>query len=111
MRILILLLVLAISTQPLLAGVCDMDMDKSQESSHHMQDSENDGHDCCDSDESDTEDGCDGEMKCGACFANLSALPDIIKLSSSWDSHFSLDLSSGVILPSHSSPPFRPPIS
>jgi len=111
MRILTLLLVLAISTQPLQAGICDMDMEKSQESPHHMQDSENGRHDCCDSDESDSQDGCDSEMKCGFCFANLSAQPGAIKLSSTWVNLFSLDLSSGVILPSHSPPPFRPPIS
>jgi len=111
MRILTLLIVLAISTQPLQAGICDMDMEKSQESPHHMQDSENGGHDCCDSDESDSQDGCDSEMKCGFCFANLTALPDTIKLSSTWVNLFSLGLSSGVILPSHSPPPFRPPIS
>jgi hypothetical protein len=111
MRILILLLVLAISTQPLQAGICDMDMEKGQESSHHTQESENNEHDCCDSDDSDSKDGCDGEMKCGFCFANVSALPDFIKANSTWVSHFSLDLSSGVILPIHSSPPFRPPIS
>jgi len=111
MRILILLLVLAISTQPLQAGFCDMDSEKGQESSHHMQDSENAGHDCCDTDDSESQDGCDGEMKCGFCFANLPAIPNALKFSSSWLSHFSLDLSSGVILPSHSSPPFRPPIS
>ena len=111
MRILTLLLVLAISTQPLQAGICDMDMEKSQGSPHHMQDSENGRHDCCDSDESDSLDGCDSEMKCGFCFANLSALPGTIKLSSTWVNLFSLDLSSGVILPSHSPPPFRPPIS
>jgi len=34
MKFLILILVLAISIQPLQAGPCDMDMEKSQETSH-----------------------------------------------------------------------------
>ena len=49
MKFLILILVLAISAQPLQAGVCDMDMEQSQETTHPMDMSGSDGHDCCDS--------------------------------------------------------------
>jgi len=111
MKLLILFLIVAISAQPLQAGFCDMDMEKSQESSHHMELSDQDGHDCCDSDDSDTQEGCDGEMNCGFCFASVSALPSMIKMSATWTHDYSQGFSSGVVLPSHSSPPFRPPIS
>ena len=111
MKLLILFLIVAISAQPLQAGFCDMDMEKSQETSHHMDQSEPDGHDCCDSDDSDKQEGCDGEMNCGFCFASASALPGMIKINATWTLHFSRNFSSGVVLPSHSSPPFRPPIS
>jgi len=36
MKLLILILVLATSAQPLQAGFCDMDMEKNQETSHHI---------------------------------------------------------------------------
>jgi len=117
MKLLILILVLAISVQPLQAGFCDMDMEKNQEPSHHMgqmdqmDQSDQDSHDCCDSDNSDSQEGCDGDMQCGFCFANVSAFPSMIKVNVSWVHQYSLDFSSEFILPSHSSPPFRPPIS
>jgi hypothetical protein len=109
MKFLILMLVLTISAQPLQAGSCDMDM--GQEASHHSEQSENTGHDCCDSDDSESPKGCDLNTHCGFCSANLSALPNTFKANSGWVNHYSPGLSSGLVLPSHSSPPFRPPIS
>lgn len=88
-----------------------MDMENSQESSHLMPEPKNEGHDCCDPEDSESQEGCDGEMNCGFCFANVPALPEFLRLNSDWVSLFSLDFSSGFIFPSHSSPPFRPPIS
>ena len=115
MKLLILILVLAISTQPLRAGACDMDMEKNQETSHHMahsdQDSDQNSHDCCDTNDADQQDKCDGGMNCGFCLANGFAIPGLIKISPSWGNHYSPALSTGVNLPSHSSPPFRPPIA
>lgn len=109
MKFLIFILILAISAQPLQAGFCDMD--SSQESSHHMEQSEDAGHDCCDSEDPESQQDCDGEMHCGFCSANVSAVPDVPKIDQSWTNGYSLNLSSGIVLPSHSSPPFRPPIS
>jgi len=111
MKFLILMLVLAISSQPLQAGFCDMDMETGQETSHHMEDSDHDSHDCCDPENTDGQEGCDSEMQCGPCFASVSALPGMIKVNPIWGNHQSWNLSSGIVLPSHSSPPFRPPIS
>jgi hypothetical protein len=110
MKLLILFLIVAISAQPLQAGFCDMEMEEGQESSHHMEPSEQTGHDCCGSDASGAQEGCDGEMNCGFCFASVSALPGMIRINATWTINFSPDISSGVVLPSHSSPPFRPPI-
>lgn len=109
MKVLILFLAIAISTQPLLAGTCAME--SNQEASHHMEQADDRGHDCCDSDQDEQQQGCDGEMHCGSCGTTVSALPDIFKIHASWENQYSLNLSSGLELPSHSSPPFRPPIS
>jgi len=123
MKLLILFLVLAISIQPLQAGSCDMEMGKNQpgqnQMSHEM-DHEMDrkmdhsgrgGHDCCKTDGTDSPHGCDNTMNCGFCFVPASALPGIPKLALTWEHNYSLDFTTGLVLPSHSSPPFRPPIS
>jgi hypothetical protein len=109
MRFLILMLVLAISAQPLQAGSCDMDV--GQEASHHSEQSEDTGHDCCDPDDSESPQGCDGNMNCGFCSANVPALSRTLKVTAVWANSHSPGITSGVVLPSHSSPPFRPPIS
>jgi hypothetical protein len=109
MRFLIIMLVLAIGAQPLQAGSCDMETD--QESSHHMDQSINTGHDCCDSDKPDAPPNCDSEMHCGYCTSAVSSLPLAFRIDNGWMSAYSLNLSSGLVAPSHSSPPFRPPIS
>jgi len=111
MKLLILFLVLAISAQPLQAGFCDMDMEESQETMQNMDMSETQGHDCCGTDEADSQEGCDAGMNCGMCFVSVSVIPSIYKISASWGQPIYHEVSSGVTLPSHSSPPFRPPIS
>lgn len=117
MKLLILILILAISAQPLQAGSCDMDLEKNQETSHDMSQmgqmdhSDDQKHDCCDTSDTDSEEGCDSQMKCGFCFATVPALPSLNKFNTIWAHQFSLDISPGLILPSHSSPLFRPPIS
>jgi len=93
MKLLILILVLAISAQPLQAGFCgDMDMEKSQETAHHMEHSDNDGHDCCDSDDADSIEGCDSEMMCGFCFASVSAFPNMLKVNANWAHQYSQNI-------------------
>jgi hypothetical protein len=110
MKTLILILVLTMSAQPLQAGACDMDM--SQESSHHSGQTEDSGHDCCETgDPESPQQDCDGNMHCGFCNANLPALQALLKVSSPWPHPQVQSLDSGEVLPSHSSPPFRPPIS
>ena len=109
MRVLILFIALAISAQPLLAGFCDMET--NQATPHQMEHADDGGHDCCDSDPDESQQGCDSEMQCGSCGATLSTLPDILKIAAVWEGQYSPGLSFGLVLPSHSSPPFRPPIS
>ena len=114
MKFLILFLVLSISIQPLQAGVCDMDMEKGQETAHPMQDSNEGQHDCCDSnepDDPDSQQGCGTMMHCGSCNAAFSTLPSIYRFNSYWVSQYSQALSSDPLLPSHSTPLFRPPIA
>jgi hypothetical protein len=126
MKLLILILVLTLNLQPLQAGTCDMDMEKNQETSHHMDQTGHmrhmdrtaqmdhtaqNQHDCCDSGGSDSGNSCDDQMQCGFCFANVSALPSLNRFASAWTQQYSLDFSAQLILPSHSSPLFRPPIS
>jgi len=111
MKFFLLILILAISAQPLQAGFCDMDMEKSQETSHYLEQSGHDGHDCCDSVDTDSQEGCNSEMNCGFCSASVSALPGMLKIDAILVHQYSQILSAGVVLPSHSSPPFRPPIS
>jgi hypothetical protein len=111
MKLLILFLVLAISAQPLQAGFCDMELEKNQQTPHHMDMSDSQGHDCCDTDDSDTREGCDSGMNCGMCIVSVSALASIPKVTPVWSQPFYRNFPSGMILPSHSSPPFRPPIS
>ena len=111
MRVLVLFLILAISAQPLQAGSCDMDVEHGQESSHHMEPSGLDGHDCCDPESTDSSEGCDGGMDCGFCFVSVSALSGPPRIAVFWSHHDMPETGSGVVLPSHSSPPFRPPIS
>ena len=116
MKVLVLILVLAISAQPLQAGFCDMDMEKNQETSHHMDHSDMDhsdqeNHRCCDSDESDSPTGCDSNMNCGPCFVSFSMIPSLARFFADITHSDALGLSPGVVLPSHTSPLYRPPIS
>ena len=109
MKFLILFLVLAISIQPLQAGFCDMEA--SQDVSHQMQASDDGNHDCCDSDDPGSQSGCGSLMHCGFCMTSFSALPRSYEFNPVWVTHYSPGLPSEVVFPSHSAPPFRPPIT
>jgi len=111
MKVLIMFLMVAISTQPLQAGFCDMDLEKSQESAHHMTVSDDGGHDCCDPGDNGSQDGCNSGMKCGPCYLSVPVLPVMLKVVTIWPHTYLAGYSAGIVLPSHSSPPFRPPIS
>lgn len=109
MKVLILFLVLAISVQPLQAGLCDMEA--SQDASQTMEHSDDMNHGCCDSDDSGSQPECGSMMHCGFCSATFSTLPKTHDFNPSWVTRYSPGLSSNAVLPSHSSPPLRPPIA
>ncbi len=112
MKTLILILVLAISAQPLQAGVCDMET--NQEAAHYLQQLENAGDDrpdCCDSERANSQQGCDQQIYCGFCPAGVSTKSDLQSGAVIWLTHYAQDITSGEIKPSNSHPPFRPPIS
>ncbi|MGD9020348.1 MAG: hypothetical protein PVJ71_03420 [Lysobacterales bacterium] len=113
MRLLVFILVLAVSAQPLQAGFCDMDMENGQEKSHYDDGAIDDGHDCCDTDETDVqqEQGCGGNMHCAPCFVSAPVLPVMARLQLDWSPQNPQGMVSGLILAAHASPPFRPPIS
>lgn len=111
MKLLVLILVLAISAQPLQIGACDMDMDNSQETTQQVEHPGSNKHDCCDTEEADSQGNCEAGMHCGMCFVSVSALPVIPRVVSFWSHPVYSVSSTGDILPSHSSPPFRPPIA
>lgn len=111
MKWLIFILVLLIAAQPVQAGVCAMDTGDDPPTAHHADMAASSGHACCDTDDTDPRDACDTGMNCGMCFVSVSALPMIPRVEPAWSRPVYGEFSTGVILPSHSSPPFRPPIA
>jgi hypothetical protein len=111
MKVLVLFLILAISTQPMAAGSCHMDPEKGQQSTHHMDMSQMKGHDCCDPGDKTAPEGCDPGMKCGPCFLSVPVLPELAAIDTTWNHPVLPAYLPGAIVPGPSSPPFRPPIS
>jgi hypothetical protein len=106
--------VLAVAGQPLQAHACDMDMDLDQHQDHStMQMSHPDGadSDCCDPEGSDAADDCAGAMGCGSCFASTSMISNPPQTAPACLQTAAVDMGSGGIPPSHSSPPYHPPTS
>ncbi len=114
MRLLTLILILAISAQPLQAGWCAMGVDQGAAASMDMPmggDAGGDGHDCCDTEPTEAEDACEGGTHCGHCTVASPGLPSVLRVPVAWLPAGEFESFGGVLLPSHSSPPFRPPIS
>lgn len=113
MRLLTLILILAITAQPLQAGFCAMDLEQGQvaEMDMPMDMDHGDGHDCCDTDNQVPEESCEGGSNCSHCTVVSPALSTILRVPVAWLPAGEFEISDGIILPSHSSPPYRPPIS
>jgi hypothetical protein len=116
MKLLVAMLVLMIAAQPVQAGFCDMDL-SGDSTSHadmqHRMDAENSAHDCCQSSHVGSDPGRDNgcsDMPCGTCVAGVQAISPAASLPALAPVGVYIDLHEGVITPSHSSPPFRPPI-
>jgi hypothetical protein len=113
MRILTLILILAISVQPLQAGHCDMGSEQgaAQDASHHMDMGTAAGHDCCDTGADSGGGDCAGGFYCGPCATVVPLTTEFPRIAPLWQRSYVAESTSGVILPSHSSPPYRPPIA
>jgi hypothetical protein len=113
MRFLTLILILAISAQPLQAGFCVMGMEQGQSVAMDMSTDMNHGenHDCCETDTPEAQENCEGGTHCGHCTVASPALPSVLRVPVAWLPAGEFAFSAGLLLPSHSSPPFRPPIS
>jgi hypothetical protein len=112
MRTLALILILAVVAQPLQAGYCDMDAGQDQASAAHHMDGETDGHGCCDPGSSGSGATCKDDMNCRLCTAGVLVLPEFPRFDATpWPRPHLVALGDSRILPSHASPPYRPPIS
>jgi hypothetical protein len=108
MKILILILALSMTVTPVQAGVCDMDQGQI---SSQVADS---GHDCCPEDEAATQEeekACDGLFHCGVCTAGTAVVLPLSDSVVTWEKQYVCRLSTASLTPSHTSPPYRPPIS
>jgi hypothetical protein len=112
MKYLVLLLILAITAQPLQAGSCDMESDHADSHSMEQMDHGSDGMpDCCDSDDEEIRADCDIQMSCAACALATPAVSGLQCTSLMSLAGFPQTISAGEITPDHSCPPFHPPIS
>ena len=111
MKFLAFILVLALSAPPLQAGVCDMDIEQSQESGQSMAHPGADDHACCDPEPVDEPQSCEGGMDCCPCYVSASVLPTLPRVAAGPPSSLVADRLTGDLLPSHGTPPYRPPIS
>lgn len=109
MKYLIFILIVVLSAQPVQAGPCSMDA--NQDISHHGEQPSDGGHDCCDTGDEEPMRDCDSGKHCGFCSTGVSAIAPAVKAIPGWINIYGHIISSGAELPSHSAPPFRPPIS
>lgn len=107
-KVLTLIIVLMLSAPPLQAGMCMMDMGKTD---HQHMSQADDGCTCCNPDPSGHDSNCGGADHCGACSVGVSVPPSFLPIQTAWNPIIIPALASSAVLPSHSSPPFRPPIS
>ncbi|MBT8038780.1 MAG: hypothetical protein HKO85_01600 [Xanthomonadales bacterium] len=116
MRQLVLTLILALTLQPLQAGGCAMDaaIDQSQtavKSAMPVDDTEAGAHDCCDTADQEQDSGCGSDAFCCPCMASVSLLPVEALVTQAAPNHHGPVVAADQVTPSHSVPPFRPPIS
>ncbi len=90
-------------------------MDHDQEAAQHagmQHDIQNDSeHDCCDKGDSDRERDCNNSIDCNHCTAGAVAIIAMSGKFLHWNRTYQSGLAEDGLAPSHSSPPFRPPIS
>jgi len=112
MKFLALILVFAISLPPLQAGYCDMVV--GHDGLHQVikhEHGKSTGHKCCDREQSDPKDNCGNDSICGLCSASVPAIPVIFNVRAVAVHAPAMNLPAGAIIPAHSPPLYRPPIS
>lgn len=102
-----------IAAQPVQAGFCDMDLSGSGADTappQHHQDGGADEHGCCEPPETEEDQCCGDRLDCGFCSSGVSAAPGVGTTPVVPESPILPMLNGGGIAPSHSAPPYRPPI-
>ena len=113
MKLLAALLVFMIAAQPVQAGFCAMDLSGGSADTAPMQhhpEGDADDHGCCEPPATEDDTCCGDRLDCGFCTAGVSAVVGSETTSLAPASHSLLTLSGGTVAPSHSAPPYRPPI-
>ena len=113
MKLLAALLVFMIAAQPVQAGFCAMDLSGSGGDTppmqHHPAGDAGD-HGCCEPPATEDDTCCGDRLDCGFCTSGVSAVLGSETTSVAPVTPSLLPLSSGAVAPSHSAPPYRPPI-
>jgi len=129
-KYLTLLLILALSLPPLQAVNCEMEQGQANQpqgnqhvmdsakpmAAHHEQKVAEHGQsgnmpDCCALEPAAQNQDCDETMDCGTCSALVSLPGSTAMISGQSAFSYSASMRSGLMGPSHSFPPYRPPIS
>lgn len=112
MRLFVLILALSIALPPIQAGACEMETNPvSAEHAGMMHLNQNNApHDCCDTDQSQSEKPCNEWAQCGQCSSSVPAITVALDKLSAWNETPASELARCFFPPSHSHPPFRPPI-
>jgi len=114
MKYLALILAILMAVPTVQAGFCDMDQEQGSAphaDMQHQQQGNSSVHDCCDTGDTGENQGCDNMVPCGFCTAGLTGITALAGEPARWTRQYDCSLSDGCLTPSHSSPPFRPPIS
>ena len=108
MKYLLLILAILIALPSAQAGVCGMG---------GMQDSieqASEGHDCCPDegvDEAPAEQPCEGGSHCAGCIITVAVVPLSLEAAAHQLPHADFTVPMAQLVPSHSAPPYRPPIA
>lgn len=111
------ILVLMIAAQPVQAGFCDMEpsggapqpMGMQHEGMQHETGHDGASHDCCAAASPESGPGCDTFDQCGSCMAGTAAVPTLNTPYAVPAFGSRALLATDQVLPSHASPPYRPP--
>lgn len=106
-------LTLVVCAQPLQAGFCAVDVDQGRaiDVAMILGMDHPEGHVCCEGDDSGLDEVCESGPHCGSCFVGPLAIPSVSEIHLTRHGAGSVGGLGDLLPPSHSSPPFRPPIA